>query len=394
MAPVQPDGQPAPADGALPETALAGLGARPFGVYVHVPFCLTRCGYCDFNTYTTGDRGAYLQAVLAEIQLAAAVLSGGPPGGARTVFFGGGTPTLLEPRQIARLLDAVAARLGLDPHAEITVEANPDTVDAAALRALRAAGVTRISFGVQSIRPHVLAALERRHDGARALRAIEEARAAGFGEVSADLIYGTPGERPDDWEASLRAVLDAGADHVSAYGLTVEPGSRLAAQIRRGARVAPDPDTLADRYAAADALLEAHGLRWYELSNWAATPQARCRHNLGYWRSGDWWGLGPGAHSHVGGTRWWNVLRPADYARRLDAGRSPARARETPDAAARRLERLLLELRLADGLDTALAAAPALDRLVRRGLLERRGDRAVLTLAGRQLADAVARELA
>lgn len=394
MAPVQPDGQPAPADGALPETALAGLGTRPFGVYVHVPFCLTRCGYCDFNTYTTGDRGAYLQAVLAEIQLAAAVLGGGPPGGARTVFFGGGTPTLLEPRQIARLLDAVADRLGLDPDAEITVEANPDTVDAAALRTLRAAGVTRISFGVQSIRPHVLAALERRHDGARALRAIEEARAAGFREVSADLIYGTPGERPDDWEASLRAVLDAGADHVSAYGLTVEPGSRLAAQIRRGARAAPDPDTLADRYAAADALLEAHGLRWYELSNWAATPQARCRHNLGYWRSGDWWGLGPGAHSHVGGTRWWNVLRPADYARRLDGGRSPARARETPDAAARRLERLLLELRLADGLDTALAAAPALDRLVRRGLLERRGDRAVLTLAGRQLADAVARELA
>jgi len=392
--PVQPDGQPAPADGALPAAALRGLGTRPFGVYVHVPFCLTRCGYCDFNTYTTGDRPGYVAAVLAEIDLAARVLGGGPPGGADTVFLGGGTPTLLEPAQIARLLDAVQRRVGLAPGAEITVEANPDTVDERGLRALRAAGVTRVSFGVQSVRPHVLAALERRHDGARALAAIGEARAAGFEHVSADLIYGTPGEQPGDWKASLEAVLAAGVDHVSAYGLTVEPGSRLAAQVRRGERPAPEPDTLADRYAAADALLAARGLRWYELSNWAAAPAARCRHNLGYWRSGDWWGFGPGAHSHVGGTRWWNVLRPADHAARLAAGRSPARARETLDPAARRLERVLLEVRLAEGLDTALAAGEALRCLADRGLLERRGDRAVLTLAGRQLADAVARELA
>ncbi|UGS38589.1 radical SAM family heme chaperone HemW [Capillimicrobium parvum] len=394
MAPAQPDGQPAPADGALPGAALDGLGRQPFGVYLHVPFCLSRCGYCDFNTYTTGDRPAYVEAVLAEIDLAARVLGGRPAGGAQTVFLGGGTPTLLKPAQIGRLLDALDRRLGLAAGAEVTAEANPDTVDAASLRALRAAGVTRISFGVQSVRPHVLAALERRHDGARALDAIAEARAAGFAHVSADLIYGTPGEQPGDWEASLRAVLLAGVDHLSAYGLTVEPGSRLAAQVRRGERPAPDPDTLADRYAAADALLAGHGFHWYELSNWASGPEARCRHNVGYWRSGDWWGLGPGAHSHVGGVRWWNVLRPGDYAERLRTGRSPARAREVLDAPARRLERLLLEVRLADGVDTALAAGPALDRLAARGLLERRGQRAVLTLAGRQLADAVARELA
>jgi oxygen-independent coproporphyrinogen-3 oxidase len=392
VAPAQPDGQPAPADGTLPDAALDGLGTRPFGVYVHVPFCLTRCGYCDFNTYTSGDRGAYLDAVLAEIALAQRVLRHRAT--AQTVFLGGGTPTLLHPGQIARLLDAVRERLGLGPGAEITVEANPDTVDADALAALRAAGVTRVSFGVQSTRPHVLAALERRHDGDRALEAIREARRAGFGHVSADLIYGTPGETAGDWEASLDAVLHAGVDHVSAYGLTVEPGSRLAKQIRHGERRAPDPDTLADRYATADAVLATAGMRWYELSNWAASPEARCRHNLGYWRSADWWGFGPGAHSHVGGVRWWNVLRPTDYTGRLHAGRSPARARETPPAAGRRLERLLLEVRLADGLDTALAAGPALDRLAERGLLERHGDRAVLTLAGRQLADAVARELA
>jgi putative oxygen-independent coproporphyrinogen III oxidase len=392
MSPALPDGAPAPADGALPEAALAELGSRPFGAYVHVPFCLTRCGYCDFNTYTAGDRGAYVDAVVAEVELAARVLGGRAPR-LGTVFFGGGTPTLLAPAAIAAILIALDERLGLAADVEVTLEANPDTVDPVSLRALRAAGATRISFGVQSTRPHVLAALERAHDGQRALAAIAEAHEAGFAHVSADLIYGAPGEDAADWDASLRDVLATGVDHVSAYGLLIEPGTRLAAQVRRGERPAPEPETLADRYAAADALLAACGYAWYELANWARDADARCRHNLGYWRSGDWWGLGPGAHSHVGGVRWWNVLRPAAYASALAAGRSPAAAREELDDAARRIERVLLGLRLAEGMEAALADPAALARATANGLVERRGERAVLTLEGRMLADTVTREL-
>ena len=362
----------------------------PLGVYVHVPFCLTRCGYCDFNTYTSGDRGAYVAAALTEIDLAAAQLR--RP--ADTVFLGGGTPTLLTPDQIGRLLARMRERLGLADDVEVTIEANPDTVDRATLAGLREAGATRVSFGVQSVRAHVLAALERVHGPERALQAIADARAAGFDVISADLIYGTPGEDADDWEASLRAVLAAGVDHVSAYGLSIEPGTRLGAQVRNGTRPAPDPDTMADRYAAADALLGAAGLRWYELSNWAREPRARCRHNIGYWRSGDWWGIGPGAHSHVGGTRWWNVAHPARYAAALAAGRSPALARETLDPGTRRLERVMLESRLADGLATDLCDPAALERLRAGGLLRVHAGRAVLTLRGRQVADAVVRDLA
>ena len=361
----------------------------PLGIYVHVPFCLTRCGYCDFNTYTSGDRGAYVTAALAEIDLAAAQLCRPVD----TVFLGGGTPTLLSPEQIGRLLARMRDRLGLADDVEVTIEANPDTVDRDTLAALRDAGATRVSFGVQSVRAHVLAALERVHGPERALEAIADARAAGFDVISADLIYGTPGEDADDWEASLRAVLEAGVDHVSAYGLSIEPGTRLGAQVRNGTRPAPDPDTMADRYATADALLGAAGLRWYELSNWAREPRAQCRHNIGYWRSGDWWGIGPGAHSHIDGTRWWNVRHPASYAQALAEGRSPRAGQETLDAPTRRFERIMLEVRLADGLPTDLCDRTALERLRDDGLLAVHDGRAVLTLRGRQLADHVVREL-
>jgi putative oxygen-independent coproporphyrinogen III oxidase len=395
VSPRLPEGASAPPDGALDAAALRGLGRSPLGVYVHVPFCLTRCGYCDFNTYTTGDRGAFLAAAIAEVSLAGRTLGAdGPPPPVRTVFLGGGTPTLLRPQQIARLLEAIDADLGLAGDAEVTVEANPDTVDAAILARLRDAGVTRVSFGVQSVRPHVLAALERIHEPQRALETIAHATTLGFDGVSADLIYGTPGEDADDWAASLDGVLAAGVDHVSVYGLTVEPGTRLADRIRRGALAAPDADTMADRYEAADAALGAAGLEWYELGSFSRVTRARCRHNLGYWRSADWWGIGPGAHSHVAGTRWWNVLHPAHYAAALADGRSPARARETLDAPARRLERLMLELRLREGLDATLADAATLERLRDDGLLDLEGGRAVLTLRGRQLADAVTRALA
>src|SRR5579875_943245 len=353
-----PDGEPVPADGALPPGALAGLGTRPFGIYVHVPFCAARCGYCDFNTYTAaelGGRGAapvspasYPGLAVAEIRFARKAL-GAADVPVRTVFFGGGTPTLLPPAALAGILRAIDGEFGLAPGAEVTAEANPESVDEAALAKLRAGGVTRMSFGMQSAVPGVLAVLDRVHHPGRPARCVAWARAAGFEHVSLDLIYGTPGESDADWRRSLDAAAGAGPDHVSAYALTVEPGTRLAARIRRGELPAPDDDVLADRYLAADELLEAAGLRWYEISNWAASPGAVCRHNLLYWTGGDWWGVGPGAHSHVAGTRWWNVRHPAAYAARIAAGVSPGQAREILTPAERRTERIMLLTRLAAG---------------------------------------------
>ena len=394
MSPRLPDGEPAPADGALPPGTLDGLGARPFGVYVHVPFCASRCGYCDFNTYVPGDgisADGFAGAIAAETALAAHVLGGGLPP-ADTVFLGGGTPTLLPAGDLAAILGAIPRA----PGAEVTVEANPETVDAELLDALLVAGATRLSLGMQSAAPHVLAALDRRHAPGRAVAAARAARAAGFAHVSLDLIYGGPGESDDDWAASLDAALAAGVDHVSAYALSVEPGTRLHAQVRRGAVAAPDDDVQARRYRSADAALTAAGLEWYEISNWAADPAARCAHNLGYWRSHDWWGLGPGAHSHVGGVRWWNVLHPARYAERVGAGRSPAAGREVLTPEQRRTERTMLGLRLADGLPLAAGAGTAAAGLADAGLLDEgalAGGRARLTLDGRLLADHVARTL-
>jgi oxygen-independent coproporphyrinogen-3 oxidase len=396
-----PDGDPAPDDGALPPAALRGLGERPFGVYVHVPFCATRCGYCDFNTYIPGEASTagYPEAVARELALARRVLGDATPP-AETVFFGGGTPTLLPPEDLARGLDAIRENIGLAPGAEVTTEANPESVDPASLDALREAGFTRISLGMQSAAPHVLAVLDRRHTPGRAVQAAREARAAGFEHVSVDLIYGTPGESADDWRASLEAALEAEPDHVSAYSLIVEPGTRLAARVRRGELPAPDDDVLAERYEATEALLGAAGLDWYEVSNWARDVDARCRHNLGYWRGGDWWGAGPGAHSHVGGVRWWNVLHPSRWAAVLAEGRSPAAGRELPDADAARLERVMLAVRLAEGLDLGALDAPARDaarQAADDGLLEPAPldeGRAVLTLRGRLLADRVTLALA
>src|SRR5262249_5536088 len=348
------DGEPVPADGALPPAALGGLGTRPFGVYVHVPFCVTRCGYCDFNTYTASELGpgatrdSYAGQAIEEIRLARRVL--GPAAGpARTVFFGGGTPTLLAAPDLGAILRAIGAELGLAPDAEVTVEANPESVDQRSLAELRGLGFTRISFGMQSVVGHVLTVLARNHEPGRPEPCVAWARSAGFEDVSLDLIYGTPGERDEDWIRSLRSALSAGPDHISGYALIVEKGTRLAARIRRGELPAPDDDAMADRYLAADELLAAAGLHWYEISNWAASPGAMCRHNLLYWTGGDWWGIRPGAHSHVGGTRWWNVRHPATYAARLGAGVSPGQAREILTAAERRTERIMLATRLATG---------------------------------------------
>ena len=401
-----PDGDAAPRDGTLPESALEGVGERPFGVYVHVPFCTVRCGYCDFNTYTAqelGDapgasRATYAEAAIAELRLARRVL-GERDVPVSTVFLGGGTPTLLPPGDLAAILRAVDAEFGLAPGAEVTTESNPDSVTADDLVALREAGFNRISFGMQSAVPHVLATLDRTHDPARVPAVVEWSRAAGFEQISLDLIYGTPGESLADWTTSVDTALAAQPDHVSAYALIVEEGTALARRIKRGELPLPDDDDLADKYVVADERFAAAGLDWYEVSNWARDAASRCRHNLLYWSGDDWWGVGPGAHSHVGGVRWWNVKHPAAYAARLAEGASPAHAREVLDSETRRVERVLLEVRLGRGLPGDVlepAGAAAVHDLVTRGLLVPGAADAgwvVLTRRGRLLADAVVRDL-
>jgi putative oxygen-independent coproporphyrinogen III oxidase len=402
-----PAGDPAPADGALPAEALAGVGSRPFGFYVHVPFCASRCGYCDFNTYVPGEKGAehasgYVGAVLAEIDFAAQVLAAGtgPLPRVDTVFFGGGTPTLLSAGDLIRVLRRIDERFGLKAGAEVTTEANPESVDPGKLATLREAGFNRLSLGMQSAVPRVLAILERAHSPGRPQQAVAEARAAGFEQVSLDLIYGTPGETADDWRASLDAALSAGPDHLSTYSLIVEPGTRMAAQVRRGELVVPGEDVIVDRFETAERVLAEAGMAWYETCSWATGEAARCRHNLGYWGGGDWWGAGPGAHSHVGGVRWWNLLHPRPWSERLAAGTSPAAARELPGEEAVRLERVMLGLRLRSGValgEFTREGRAAAERHVAGGLLEpadHEAGRAVLTLRGRLLADPVTIDLA
>jgi putative oxygen-independent coproporphyrinogen III oxidase len=313
-----------------------------------------------------------------------------------TVFFGGGTPTLLGAGDLASVLAAIAAEFGLAPDVEVTTEANPDSVAAWDLEALREAGFNRMSFGMQSAVDHVLATLDRTHDPMRVPAVVEWSRKAGFEQVSLDLIYGTPGESMNDWDLSLETALACRPDHLSAYSLIVEPGTALARRVSRGELPALDDDDLADKYLMADERLEAAGLGWYEVSNWARDRAARCRHNELYWTGAHWWGVGPGAHSHVGGVRWWNVKHPAAYAGRLAEKVSPAAARETLDAETRRLERVLLEIRLRDGLPVATLDQHghwAVSDLVARDLVELLADRVVLTRDGRLLADAVVRDL-
>jgi oxygen-independent coproporphyrinogen-3 oxidase len=335
MPSVLPDGEPAPVDGALPADALATVSRRRLGIYVHVPYCRVRCGYCDFNTYTATELGggasqaAYAATAVAEIDLLAGVLPGAPA--VDTVFFGGGTPTLLPSADLVRVLHAIGDRFGLAPGAEVTTEANPDSVSPESLAALREGGFTRVSFGMQSGVPSVLAVLDRTHDPERVPQAVAWARDAGFEQVSLDLIYGTPGESLEDWRRSLDAALDCEPDHISAYSLIVEEGTALARQVRSGVLPMPDEDDLADKYLLADQVLGGAGLEWYEVSNWARGEAARCRHNELYWTSQNWLGIGPGAHAHVGGVRWWNVKHPTAYAARLAEGRSPAHAREVLD---------------------------------------------------------------
>lgn len=406
-----PEGDPAPEDGLLPASAAVGSDGRAFGVYVHVPYCRVRCGYCDFNTYTATElagtsRDDYAGEVRDELAFGADVLrrSGVAERPVSTVFFGGGTPTLLPASDLAAMLAGIRDEWGLAPGAEVTTEANPDSVDAAYLAALAEAGFTRVSFGMQSAVPHVLATLDRTHTPERIPLVTRWAKEAGL-QVSVDLIYGTPGESLADWERSIDAALATEPDHISAYALIVERGTKLAAQIRRGEVPEPDDDLHAEMYELADGRFAAAGFSWYEISNWSRSAETRSRHNLSYWTGEDWWAAGPGSHSHVGGTRWWNVKHPAAYAQRMHAGVSPAHAREVLSDEARREERILLETRIADGLPLEVLSADerrAVPGLVAEGLIDGRaaisaagtgGGRVVPTLRGRLLADTVVHRL-
>ncbi|MBC9956891.1 radical SAM family heme chaperone HemW [Yimella sp. cx-51] len=398
-----PDGEPVPSDGLLPDAALESLPHKHFGVYLHVPFCRARCGYCDFNTYTLTELGpgagvtSYADTALREIEFAAKVLGERRPS-ISTVFVGGGTPTMLDPRDLVRMVDGLRKHFGFASDVEITTEANPDSVTPQSLAVLAEGGFTRVSFGMQSAVPHVLQTLERTHDPANVGRAIKAARSVGL-DTSLDLIYGTPGESLDDWRTSLEAAVSLEPGHISAYALVVEEGTKLAAQVRRGQVQMPDDDDEADKYELADNLLARAGYQWYEVSNWATDASLRCRHNELYWADANWWGIGPGAHSHVGGVRWWNVKHPSAYAQRLVAGNSPGAGREILTDDQRYEERVLLGIRRSAGLsidtleaDGRLAIAGLIaDQLV-DGPSALRGQ-LVLTLRGRLLADTVVRRL-
>ncbi|UOQ60782.1 radical SAM family heme chaperone HemW [Leucobacter rhizosphaerae] len=405
MPSVLPDGDPAPEDGALPERVLEGAADRRFGVYVHVPYCRVRCGYCDFNTYTASElggtsRGDYAGQVQQELAFGAATMArvGLPERPVSTVFFGGGTPTLLPASDLTAMLGGITRHWELADGAEVTTEANPDSVDEAYLHALAEAGFTRVSFGMQSAVPHVLRTLDRTHAPERVRLVTKWARDAGL-QVSVDLIYGTPGESLADWERSVEAALATEPDHISAYALIVETGTKLAAQIRRGQVPEPDEDLHADMYELADAAFGRAGFSWYEISNWSRSPETRSRHNLAYWTGEDWWAAGPGAHSHIGGVRWWNVKHPGPYAERIARGISPAHAREVLSPEAVRDERILLETRIADGLPADLLSEierRAIPELIADGLIDGRAaihGRVVPTLRGRLLADTVVHRL-
>ena len=378
----------------MTDAAVAATG--PFGIYIHVPFCATRCGYCDFNTYTAGELGGsnpdgWLQALRSELVIAGAQVD--LP--VDTVFVGGGTPSLLGASGLTAVLDAVRETFRLTATSEVTTEANPESTSPAFFAELLEAGYTRVSLGMQSTAPHVLAVLDRTHSAGRAPAAAAEALAAGFEHVNLDLIYGTPGETDDDLRRSADTAIEAGVDHVSAYALVVEDGTALARRVRRGEIAAPDDDVLAARYELLDARLSAAGLHWYEVSNWSR-PGGECRHNLGYWDGGQWWGAGPGAHGFVGARRWWNAKHPNAYAQLLADGTLPVADFEDLDERARHTEDVMLRVRLRTGLPVSVLTPAERGRVaavVADGLVQLCGERLVLTDRGRLLADGVVRAI-
>ena len=403
-----PIADPAPTDGALPDSVVDGSQSRTMHAYLHVPFCKVRCGYCDFNTYTSSELKGFRQSdfvtnISQEIVLAKSVLQNAmlPSRPLNTVFFGGGTPTQLPASELAATLETLKATFGFADKVEITTEANPDDLDAAYLESLAKAGFTRISLGMQSAVPSVLRTLDRTHNPELVPVAVAQSKSFGL-QVSVDLIYGAPGETFEQWQQTVEAALELETDHISAYALIVEAGTKMARDIRSGALAAPDEDLEADKYEFADSQFEAAGLRWYELSNWSSSPETRSAHNLAYWRGQDWWGFGPGAHSHIGGVRWWNAKHPTTYAAALAEQLSPGVGRELLTAETRLQERILLESRLSDGIAISLLkqANPQVGSVIAQFIAEDLIDGAtairgqlVLTRTGRLLADAVVRRI-
>ena len=403
-----PDGDPAPLNGLLPASAAEGFSQRTLHAYLHIPFCRVRCGYCDYNTYTSSElqgetQNSFLDNLLREISFSKNVLQqlSSQHRKFSTVFFGGGTPTQLASEQLALVLETLRNEFGIEENAEVTTEANPDTVDERYLNTLADAGFTRVSIGMQSSVASVLKTLDRTHNPENVAKAVAAAKSAGL-QVSVDLIYGTPGESLDDWRESLSTAISLEPNHISAYSLIVEPGTKLARQVRSGELNQPSDDDHADKYEIAEQMISAAGFDWYEVCNWSQGDSTMSQHNLAYWRSNDWWGYGPGAHSHVGGTRWWNVKHPSAYAQRLVAGESPALARETLDDTAKATERILLELRLREGMPIDYLksvnpqAAKPISQFIADGTVNAedaiRGQ-LTLTLKGRLLADALVRDL-
>ncbi len=397
----QPQGVSWPKDGAV-SPDLVGDGSVPLVAYVHVPFCTVRCGYCDFNTYTKdfgpgASLATYADSVVQEISLSKKVLedAGLPLRTLNSVFFGGGTPSLMAPEAIAKILDALRGAYGLADGAEVTLEMNPETATATKIQGFEQAGVNRLSIGMQSASQRVLNVLDRAHDPAKVHGTLDMARSAGL-STSLDLIYGAPTETIEEWQQTLQQAVKLAPDHLSVYSLIVEPGTKMAAQIRRGQLPETDPDLDADKYRLADRILGQAGYDWYELSNFATTPQDRSVHNLAYWKNWDWWGFGPGAHSHLGDLRWWNVKHPLAYAGRLQAGDSPGFQGETLSAEDRHVETAMLGIRTRQGLPVQIGSPEAHDRLLGDGLVDPlcyQQGKLVLTLNGRLLADHVTRVL-
>lgn len=374
--------------------------------YIHIPYCVKRCGYCDFNTYTPSElkiseglaqiSNSYIDLLLMEIK--AAKVQVGQSANVPSIFFGGGTPSLMQPDDIGRVISTIKSEFTLLPDAEITMECNPDTVTKESLAAFRAMGVNRVSFGMQSAVEHVLATLDRTHNPENLLQVTTWAREVGFSEISVDLIYGTPGESLSDWQRSIEAALALPITHISAYALIIEEGTKLAAQIKRGEVAQVDDDLTAEKYLVADKAFTAAGFEWYELSNWAKSGSLS-KHNLAYWLGDNWWGAGPGAHSHLNGKRFWNVKHPNLYRERVLANQSPVADSETLEELQIESERLMLSLRLPSGVDKQSLNELQLSELstyVESGHLDQANwnqGRATLTLDGRLIADRILRQI-
>ena len=389
-----PEGDPAPSDGKLPN--IANLKNKPFSLYVHVPYCSKRCGYCDFNTYTPSelDRDdqieSWLQSAIKETIFARKILDESLT--VDTIFFGGGTPSLLEASVIKEFINNVSKHFELKKDLEITLEANPDTITQSKAEDWLKAGINRISLGMQSSAANVLQVLDRTHNPANVLSSVEILKKAGFTNFSLDLIYGTPGESLEDWSNSLKDAIAINPPHISAYSLVIEPGTRMGSQLSRGEIKAVSDDDAADKYQLAEKLLNENGYSWYEISNWAKENK-ECQHNLNYWKGNNWWGIGPGAHSHINGVRWWNQKLPKNWRESLDKDQSPALAREKLTNEQIRNEEVMLLSRLKTGINRSDFDQKNVEKLIEDKLVNDVSGKLELTLEGRLLADVVFRQL-